>query len=324
MSDDAEQNVRPWRAGPSIGRREVLAGGAALAAAGFLPGLASAQSPGAATPPLQKTIPSTGEAIPAIGLGTWITFNVGDDAALRDESAEVMRAFFDGGGRMIDSSPMYGSAQGTIGYGLQKLRAPEALFSAEKVWTSSGSDGPRQIERTRALWGVPRFDLIQVHNLLGLDAHLATLDAMKAEGTLRYVGVTTSEGRRHGDLEKLLASRKLDFLQLTYNPLDRDAEARLLPLAKERGVAVIVNRPFQQGDLTEALEGKPLPGFAGELGATSWAQLILKFVVSHPAVTCAIPATTSVAHVRENLAAAAGPMPDEAMRAKIARAVADA
>ena len=303
-----------------IDRRAALAGGAALAAVVALPREAMAQAP----KPLLKTIPSTGEAIPAVGLGTWITFNVGDDQALRDESAEVMRAFFDAGGRMIDSSPMYGSAQATVGYGLKKLNSPQALFSAEKVWTSSGREGPGQIERTRGYWGVPRFDLLQVHNLLALESHLETLQAMKAEGKLRYVGVTTSEGRRHADLEKLLAKEKLDFVQLTYNPVDREAEQRLLPLARERGIAVIVNRPFRQGDLTQELDGETLPGFAKELGATSWAQLILKFVVSHPAVTCAIPATPSVAHVRENLAAAAGPMPDEAMREKIARAVADA
>ena len=303
-----------------IDRRAALAGGAALAAVVALPREAMAQAP----KPLLKTIPSTGEAIPAVGLGTWITFNVGDDQALRDESAEVMRAFFDAGGRMIDSSPMYGSAQATVGYGLKKLNSPQALFSAEKVWTSSGREGPGQIERTRGYWGVPRFDLLQVHNLLALESHLETLQAMKAEGKLRYVGVTTSEGRRHADLEKLLAKEKLDFVQLTYNPVDREAEQRLLPLARERGIAVIVNRPFRQGDLTQELDGETLPGFAKELGATSWAQLILKFVVSHPAVTCAITATTSVALVRENVAAAAGPMPDEAMREKIARAVADA
>lgn len=302
-----------------IDRRAVVAGGAALATAAFVRPAASQDAPKL----LMKTIPSSGEAIPAVGLGTWITFNVGEDQALRDESAEVMRAFFEAGGRMIDSSPMYGSAQAVVGYGLRKLGNPQALFSAEKVWISSGRDGPGQIEQTRKFWGVPRFDLLQVHNLLAFESHFETLQAMKAEGKVRYVGVTTSEGRRHGDLEKLLATRKLDFVQLTYNPVDREAEQRLLPLARERGMAVIVNRPFRQGDLTEALKGEKLPDFARELGATTWAQLILKFVVAHPAVTCAIPATTSVAHVRENLAAASGPMPDEAMRERITQALAD-
>jgi diketogulonate reductase-like aldo/keto reductase len=293
-------------------RRAVVAGIAAASA------LAASPSRAADEAPMTKRIPSSGEDIPAVGLGTWITFNVGADASLRDECADVMAAFFAAGGRLIDSSPMYGSSQATIGYGLKKLGSPKTLFSAEKVWTSSGSDGPRQIERTREFWGVPRFDLMQVHNLLGWESHLETLDAMKQEGRLRYVGITTSEGRRHGDLERIMASKTLDFVQLTYNPIDREAEQRLLPLARERGIAVLVNRPFQQGKLTDALEGKPLPGFAAELGAKSWAQLILKFIVSHPAVTCAIPATTSVAHVRENLAASAGPMPDEDMRRRIA------
>lgn len=307
--------------GPKIDRRAALAGGTALAGLAAAPGGLLAQP---AARPGERKIPSSGETVPAVGLGTWITFNVGDDSGLRDDCAEVMRAFFEGGGRMIDSSPMYGSAQAVVGYGLEKLGRPAPLFSAEKVWTSSGRGGPDQIKQTRRLWGVERFDLLQVHNLLGIEAHLETLNAMKAAGRLRYVGITTSEGRRHADIEKLLATTPLDFVQLTYNPVDREAEARLLPLARERGVAVIVNRPFRQGDLTVALAGEALPPFAAELGASTWAQLILKFIVSHPAVTCAIPATSSVAHVRENLAAAAGPMPDETMRRRIAESVAQA
>nr|WP_245479520.1 aldo/keto reductase [Hansschlegelia zhihuaiae] len=271
---------------------------------------------------MAKTIPSSGEKIPAVGLGTWITFNVGEDAGLREDCVGVMRAFFEAGGRMIDSSPMYGSAQAVVGHGLKALGPGAPVFSAEKVWTSS--DGPAQIEETRRRWGVRRFDLLQVHNLLSWEKHLETLQAMKQSGRARYIGITTSEGRRHRDIEKIVVERPLDFLQLTYNPVDREAEQRLLPLAKERGVAVIVNRPFRQGDLTQALEGEDLPGFAAEIGAKSWAQLILKFIVSHPAVTCAIPATTSVDHVRENLAAVSGAMPDEAMREKIAERLADA
>ena len=191
----------------------------------------------------------------------------------RDECVNVMAAFFEAGGRMIDSSPMYGSSQPVIGYGLQKLGRPETLFSAEKVWTSSGADGPRQIEQSRRFWGVPRFDLIQVHNLVAWQAHLRTLFEMKAAGSVRYVGITTSEGRRH-DLVRArsCAAQPLDFVQLTYNVVDREAEERLLPLAAERGMAVIVNRPFQQGALTRRLEGEPLPDMGGrdrcvELGA---------------------------------------------------------
>jgi diketogulonate reductase-like aldo/keto reductase len=292
---------------------------AAAAAATTLPKMAQGQ----ANRPAARTIPSSGEAITAVGLGTWITFNVGDDPVLRDECADVMAAFFESGGRMIDCSPMYGSSQPVIGYGLEKLGRPEALFSAEKVWTSSAEGGPAQIERSRRLWGVPHFDLLQVHNLVAWEAHLRTLFDMKAAGRLRYVGITTSEGRRHGLFEEIMRSHPLDFVQFTYNIVDREAEERLLPLAADRGMAVIVNRPFQQGSLTTRLEGESLPDWASEIGATSWAQFILKFILSHPAVTVAIPATTRVDHVRENLAAASGLLPDAALRERMAAYVGD-
>jgi diketogulonate reductase-like aldo/keto reductase len=219
---------------------------------------------------------------------------------------------------MIDSSPMYGSSQAVIGHGLARLGMPSALFSADKVWISSGTQGPEQIEESRAHWGVRRFDLLQVHNLLAWEDHLQTLLAMKADGRLRYVGITTSEGRRHEELEQIMASRPIDFVQVTYNVLDREVEGRILPLAQERGIAVIINRPFQQGALIRRVERHPLPAWASEVGAATWAQLILKFIVSHPAVTCAIPATSKVAHVVENMAAATGPLPDAAMRRRMA------
>lgn len=290
----------------------VLASGAAVAVVPAKIAL------GAMTAPAMRTIPSSGEKIPAIGLGSWITFNVGDDPVLREECAEVIAAFFAAGGRMIDSSPMYGSSQPVIGYALKKLGSPGTLFSADKVWISSAESGPAQIEQSRSFWGVPRFDLLQVHNLLAWEAHLESLFAMKAKGHLRYVGITTSEGRRHDLLEEIMRAHPLDFVQLTYNPIDREAEERLLPLAAERGIAVIANRPFQQGELTRRLEGEPLPDWADEIGAKSWAQFILKFILAHPAVTIVIPATTRIDHVRENVAAAAGPLPDAAMREKVA------
>ncbi|WP_312513031.1 aldo/keto reductase [Massilia sp.] len=273
----------------------------------------------AAPPPLiTRPIPSSGEAIPVIGLGSWITFNVGRDLQARAECAEVMRQFFAGGGRLIDSSPMYGSAQDVIGQALQTIK-PARLFSADKVWIGGGASGPGQIETSRRLWRVPRFDLLQVHNLLSWEEHLPQLLAMKREGRLRYVGITTSEGRRHGEIEKIMAAQPIDFVQVSYNALDRDVEQRILPLARERRIGVIVNRPFRQGDLTQALAGKPLPGWAAEIGCTSWAQALLKFIVSHPAITCAIPATSNVAHVRENLLAGSGRLPDEALRKRIAQ-----
>ncbi|RWP14544.1 MAG: aldo/keto reductase [Mesorhizobium sp.] len=301
-----------------ITRRTFVKAAAASGAALVLP----AAAPGAPPAPAMRAVPSSGEMLPAVGLGTWITFNVGDDPVLRDECAEVMAAFFAAGGRMIDSSPMYGSSQPVIGYGLEKFGRPEALFSAEKVWTSS-ADGPAQIEQSRRFWGVPRFDLVQVHNLVAWETHLETLFAMKADGRIRYVGITTSEGRRHDLFEQIMRAHPLDFVQLTYNVVDREAEQRLLPLAAERGMGVIVNRPFRQGALTRQLQGETLPDWAAGISAATWAQFILKFIVSHPAVTVAIPATTRVDHVRENLLAATGPLPDAAMRERMAVYVRD-
>ena len=293
-------------------RRTFIAGALGTALAQPIAGSAAAQpAPGA------RVVPSTGLPIPTVGLGTWITFNVGSDPVLLKECAAVMAAFVEEGGGMIDSSPMYGSSQDTVGYGLRRLGYPGGVFSADKVWTGSTAEGPAQIEQSRARWGVPAFDLVQVHNLVEWPGHLDTLFAMKAEGRLRHVGVTTSHGRRHDELERIMRDHPVDFVQLTYNIADREAEARLLPLAREKGIAVIVNRPFRQGALTRRLQGEPLPAVAAEVGAESWAQLLLKFILAHPAVTVAIPATTRIDHVRENKAAARGEMPDEAGRAEI-------
>ena len=297
-----------------LSRRRLLRALAATGAAALCrPQLASSQQARV----FSKPIPSTGEELPAVGLGSWITFNVGNDTVARDACAQVMGAFFDSGGRLIDSSPMYGSSQKVIGYGLTKLNEPPSLFSADKVWISSGARGPDQIEASRRFWGVPRFDLLQVHNLLSWEEHLRTLLAMKAAGRLRYVGITTSEGRRHSEVERIMRAQPLDFVQVTYNILDREVEDRILPLARDRGIGVIVNRPFREGELLRKIERHPLPGWAAEIGCASWAQIILKFIVSHPAVTCAIPATTRVDHVQENLAAATGLLPDKAMRTRM-------
>jgi len=298
----------------AISRRILLQGMAATTALAGLPPLGWAQT----AAPLMRPIPSTGERIPAVGLGTWITFNVGEDPVLRDECAAVMEAFFKTGGRVIDSSPMYGSAQAVIGHGLERLGRPKGLFSADKVWISDGDEGRAQVNRSRRLWNVPRFDLMQVHNLLAWEDHLQTLQAMKAAREIRYVGITTSEGRRHDLFERVMATQKLDFVQVTYNPLDRAVEQRILPLARERGIGVIVNRPFRQGALTRRLARDPLPGWAAEVGAESWAQLILKFILAHPAVTVAIPATTKPHHARENVLAASDPLPDAQFRERIA------
>jgi len=204
-----------------------------------------------------------------------------------------------------------------IGEGLQRIGALQRVFAADKVWIAPASRGSAQIETSRALWGVPRFDLLQVHNLMSWEEHLPTLFAMKKAGRLRYVGITTSEGRRHEEIEKVMRSQPIDFVQVTYNVLDREVEDRILPLARERKIAVICNRPFQQGALIRMVERHPVPSFAREIDCTNWAQVLLKFIVSHPSVNCAIPATSRVDHVRQNVGASYGRLPDEPLRRRI-------
>jgi diketogulonate reductase-like aldo/keto reductase len=221
------------------------------------------------------------------------------------------------GGQLIDSSPMYGSSEQVIGKAMEQLGRPAGLFAATKVWTSGWQAGIRQMERSRLLWGVEQFDLMQVHNLLDWQTHLATLKEWKADGRIRYLGVTTSHGRRHAELESIMQKEPLDFVQLTYNLVDREVEQRLLPLAAERGIAVLANRPFQGGGLFSRFRNRPLPEWADEIDCQNWAQFFLKFVISHPAVTCAIPATSQVAHMRENMGAAYGHLPEPAMRRRM-------
>lgn len=266
---------------------------------------------------LTKPISATNEQIPVIGMGSWLTFNVGGDKKDRARCVKVLQAFFERGGGMVDSSPMYGSSQEVIGYCLDEIKEYPGLFSATKVWILGKALGIRQMESAEALWGVKRFDLMQIHNMLNWRAHLETLKEWKAEGRIRYIGITTSHGRRHKELEKALLEEEFDFVQFTYNIVDREVEQRLLPLAKERGLAVIINRPFQRGALFDVIEDKPLPVWANEIDCANWAQFLLKFIVSHPAVTCAIPATSQVAHMHENMGAAYGNLPDEKMRKRM-------
>ena len=300
----------------ALSRRKFLA---SLSAAG-----ATAQMPGAlaASPAMHtKPIPASGEALPIIGMGSFVTFNVGADKALRDARAQVLQAFFDGGGKLVDSSPMYGSSEEVLGYSLGRVSDRGRLFSATKVWTSFQSRGIAQMKTSEALWGEKRFDLFQIHNLLNWEGHLETLLDWKAKGRVRYIGITTSHGRRHGDFEEIMATKPIDFVQFTYNMIDREVEQRLLPLAAEKGLAVIINRPFQRGGLFGAYASSPLPDWAKEIGAANWAQVFLKFVVSHPAVTLAIPATSQLAHMAENMGAGRGPLPDAALRRRMLRDV---
>lgn len=268
---------------------------------------------------ITKKIPSSGENIPVIGLGTSRTFDALGDEELLHHLKKVMQIFFDKNGVFIDSSPMYGSAQAVIGKLLKQINNDKNLFSATKVWTYGEQAGINQMEESRQLWGIKRFDLMQIHNLRDWEVHYETLKKMKAEGEIRYIGVTTSHGRFHEELEVLLDTLKFDFVQLSYNIGNRDVEQRLLPIAADKGIAVIVNRPYQRGDLFSHVRGKALPGWASEIDVTSWGQFFLKFVVSHPAVTCAIPATTKVKHLLDNMAAQTGRLPDTKMRNEMIR-----
>ena len=302
-----------------MSRRELLEVLGLAAAAALVPGLGG--PPSSSSDLLTKPIPSSGERVPVVGMGTWITFDVVPVGGFLDTRVEILRRFFAAGGGVIDSSPMYGRSEDVVGHCLRRLPNDGGLFSATKVWTPIGWHGRRQVASSEELWGVERFDLLQVHNLLSWEEHLGMLRELRSRDGVRDLGVTTSHGRRHEELERVLAGEPLDFVQLTYNVLDRQAEARLLPLAAERGIAVIANRPFRRGALIDALEGEPLPPWAGEIGCASWPQLLLKFIVSHPAVTCAIPATSVPDHMSENMVAARGRLPDETMRRRLVRYV---
>lgn len=303
-----------------MNRRDLLT---ALGATAVARALSRVQMPiEVPTPILTRPVPSSGEQLPLIGLGSWITFNVGNDPAARAGCAEVVRRFAARGGRVIDSSPMYGSSEDVIGYAIARLTDRRAIFASEKVWTSSGAEGPTQVEETRRRWGLAHLDLLQVHNLEGWEAHLPMLFEMKKSGAVRYVGITTSHGRRAAETERLMRTQPIDFVQFTYNVADREPEERLLPLAHDRGIAVIINRPFREGALLADLRGKPLPAWSAEFGGGTWPTFLLKFIVSHPAVTCAIPATSDPAHVEENIGVAYGPLPDEPTRKRMADYVA--
>ena len=267
--------------------------------------------------PLLKQIPRSKEFIPSIGMGTWISFNVGASKRLRDARAEVLKTFFDMGGRMVDSSPMYGSAEEVMGYCLKKLGYPKSLFSTTKVWTASKSDGEQQILDSENLWGIKPIDLFLVHNLLSWKEHLETLLEKKRNGEIRYIGVSTSHGSRHEELEKIMLTQEIDFIQCEYNVLNRKIENRILPLAQEKGIAVIINRPFKGGALFNDFDKLPLPSWKSEYDINNWAQFFLKFVISHPAVTCSIPATSKIEHIKENMGAMYGKVPDAQARAKM-------
>ena len=303
-----------------VSRRDaVLALGAA--AAGTVLG---GRAPGAGPAPLRRPIPSSGERIPAVGLGTWQTFDVGSSPKERAPLEQVLSRFAELGGRVVDTSPMYGRAEEVVGDLAAKLGLTESLFLATKVWTRGREAGTGQMETSERLLRKKRLDLIQVHNLLDAGTHLATLREWKARGRILYVGVTHYTASAYGDLARLLRKEPLDFVQVNVSPVEAEAEKTILPLARERGVAVLANRPFGGGTALRRLAGTPLPPWAPEAGCASWAQIFLKWILANPAITCVIPATSKVRHLEENMAAAEGALPDEALRSRMAEAIASA
>lgn len=302
----------------------MLAASAALAGAAMSRSLFAATTAPATTSNtmLEKPIPSTSEKIPVIGMGTWQTFDIGDAETERAPLRDVLNAFYALGGRVIDSSPMYGRSEDVVGDLSSELDLLGKLFVATKVWTTGKDKGIAQMKESMQKLRVGKIDLMQVHNLVDVETHLDTLAGWKKDGKIRYLGVTHYTASAHDAVARVVEMHPLDVLQINYSVGERDAENRLLPLAKDKGVAVIANRPLGGGNLLRDRAGKPVPDFAKNIACTSWAQLLLKFVVSHDAITCAIPATSKVAHLRDNMQAGTGPMPDAKQRELIAKAFA--
>ena len=264
--------------------------------------------------PITRPIPSSGENLPVMGMGSSRTFDVPTNENNLATLGEVMSRFIAGGGSLVDTSPMYGAAEAVLGEVISLLPEQPALFAATKVWADGEEEGIRQMRNSSKLMRTPVFDLMQIHNLRDWKVHLRTLKRWKEEGKIRYLGITTSHQRNHAGVEAIMKSEPLDFVQFSYNIIDRQAEQRLLPLAAGRGIATLINRPFQRGKLFDKVSGKPLPSLALELGCKSWAQFFLKFIIGHPAVTCLIPATAKVHHMEDNMGANFGIAPDAKVR----------
>lgn len=304
-------------------RRDVLVGGVgvSLAAAVLASGAAGAVAVGSKSELITRKIPSSGEVIPVLGLGTSGPFEVGASAAERAPLLEVLNTFFAAGARVIDTSPMYSTAEAVLG-DLLTPAMHQRVFMATKVWTQGERSGVEQMSRSANLLKHDKLDLIQVHNLMDLDTHLKTLRQWKEEGKVKYVGVTHFTVASHDELAKIIRTHKLDFIQVNYSAFTRAAEKTLLPLAIDRGVAVLVNRPFEDGKVFARVRGKPVPAYAASMGCETWSQIFLKYIISNPAVTCVIPATGKVKHIQDNLNAARGSLPDAAQRKKILETIA--
>jgi len=303
----------PALSGLELSRRELLR--LALGAGA----LAFSNITMAATTMLRRPIPRTAESLPVIGLGTWQTFDVGSSESARAPLRDVLRELVRGGGNVVDSSPMYGQSEIVVGDLAAELNLHKELFLATKVWTSGREAGIRQMEQSFQHLRTKRMDLMQVHNLVDWRTHLVTLRQWKEQGKVRYIGVTHYTASAYDELAQVLKSEELDFVQINYSVIEREAEQRILPLAAERRIAVLVNRPFAQSGLFSKVRGKSLPAWAKEIGCASWAQFFLKFVVSHPTVTCAIPGTSNVQHLIDNMQAGTPPLPDQATRERMAR-----
>jgi len=264
-----------------------------------------------------RKIPSTGEPLPVVGCGTWQTFDIGPSAAEREPRAEVLKVLFEAGGSVIDSSPMYGKSEGVVGDLLAAAGTRDKAFIATKVWTQGRDAGIAQMKESMRQLRTDRIDLMQIHNLVDWKAHQPTLKAWKAEGRLRLIGITHYTESMHGELEAVLRQGGFDFVQVNYALDDRGIERRLLRAAQDNGVAVLINQPFGGGGLLRKLSARPLPDWAGEIGCTSWAQILLKFVLAQPAVTCVIPGTGKPEHMRDNAKAGLGAYPDDKLRQRM-------
>lgn len=272
---------------------------------------------------LTRTIPSSGEALPVVGIGTWQTFDIGDDPAALEQRRQVLEILFAAGGKVVDSSPMYGRSEYVAGrvlasMGTGELGARDKAFIATKVWTNGAAQGAAQMRQSAKLLHAPVIDLMQIHNLVDWRTQLKTLRAWKEQGRFRYIGLTHYTDSGLDDLAAVIRREQVDFVQFAYSIDVRAAEQRLLPLARERGVATLINRPFGSGGLFGRIAGRALPEFAAELGIASWAQYFLKFILAQPGVTCVIPGTGNPAHARDNVAAGAGILPDVAMARRMA------
>lgn len=300
-----------------IDRRRAMAGTAAALAAG---GVAAPPAQAQGRTMLTRPIPSTGEAMPVVGFGTWQTFDIGASSAEREPRREVLEELFAAGGRMIDSSPMYGRAEAVVGDLLADMKARDKAFLATKVWTTGEKAGIAQMDASAAKMKAPVIDLMQIHNLVDWRTHLKTLRAWKEAGRFRYIGITHYTTSSLDTLADILAAERLDFVQMGYSLATRAAERRLLPVARDRGVAVIANQPFDSGGMFQKVKGKPLPGWAADYDCASWAQIMLKYLIAHPATTCVIPGTARPEHARDNIGAGRGRLPDEVGRKRIAAA----